>query len=222
MARASVALTADTDQFLTIAKFRAMRLLLARTFEALGVDATIPIHAETAWRSMSRREPRMNILRATGAAMAAAIGGADSVTVLPFDALDGASNPAARRLARNTQSILAHESHLFRFADAGAGSGAVEALTDALAEAAWERFRRIEAEGGMLAALAAGGFQQDVAAAREARLARVAAGEIELIGVNAFAEDGEATAASKQPRPSPEADSALVFRRLAEMVERQA
>ena len=72
-----VALAADTDQFLTIAKFRAMRLLLARALEAAGIAAIPPIHAETAWRTMSRREPRMNVLRATGAAFAAAVGGAD-------------------------------------------------------------------------------------------------------------------------------------------------
>jgi methylmalonyl-CoA mutase len=220
-ARIGVALAADTDQFLTIAKFRAGRLLLARLLEAAGLDAHVPIHAETAWRTMSRREPRMNVLRATGAAFAAAVGGADSVTVLPFDALDEEASPPALRLARNTQLVIAQEAQLYRFADPAAGSGAVEALTDALAEKAWDKFQAIEIAGGILRALAAGTLQSEIAATREARLVRVAEGAIAMIGVNTYlaktAEPLPARTATSEP-----ADGALVFKRLAEAVEAEA
>ncbi len=217
-ARIGVALAADTDQFLTIAKFRAMRLLLARALEAADIAATLPIHAETAWRTMSRREPRMNVLRATGAAFAAAIGGADSMTVLPFDALGGQGSAAGRRLALNTQLVIAEESELARFADPAAGSGAVEALTDALAEKAWARFQAIEAEGGILTSLASGTVQREIAATRAARLARIASGAVEMIGVNAFVADADAPL-SAGGGPAATADGALVFARLAEEAE---
>ena len=216
--RIGVALAADTDQFLTIAKLRAMRLLLAHALEAAGTVRTIPIHVETAWRMMSRREPRMNVLRATGAAFAAAVGGADSITVLPFDALDVGGSEGAQRLARNTQLVIAQESQLFRFADPSAGSGAVEALTDALAEKAWERFRAIEAAGGMLAALDAGSLQQDLAATRDARLARILDGTVGMVGVNAFVAAGDVPVAASTERTDIAA-GALVFRRLAEAAE---
>ena len=216
--RIGVALAADTDQFLTIAKLRAMRLLLAYALEAAGTARTIPIHAETAWRVMSRREPRMNVLRATGAAFAAAVGGADSITVLPFDALDDGGSAPARRLARNTQLVIAQESQLFRFADPAAGSGAIEALTDGLAEKAWDRFRAIEAAGGMLAALEAGTLQRDVAATRDARLARVLDGTVVMVGVNAFVATGDTPFAIATERMDTAAGT-LVFRRLAEAAE---
>ena len=217
-ARIGVALAADTDQFLTIAKFRAMRLLLARALEAAGIAATLPVHAETAWRMMSRREPRMNVLRATGAAFAAAVGGADSITVLPFDAFEGTSSAAARRLARNTQLVIAEEAEIYRFADPAAGSGAVETLTDALAERAWGRFRHIEAAGGILKALATGSLQGEIAAMREGRLSRMAEGAIEMIGVNVFFDGDDASPATGAGVPAG-TDGALVFRRLAESLE---
>lgn len=154
--RIGVALAADSDQFRTIAKFRAMRLLLARVDEVAGFSSPPRIHAETAWRTMSARDPEMNILRATSAAFAAAVGGADSITVLPFDLVAGGNDSHARRLARNTQTILAEEAHLFRVADPGAGSGAIETLTAMFAETAWKRFQAIEKDGGILAAINGG------------------------------------------------------------------
>ncbi len=217
-ARIGVALTADTDQFLTIGKFRAMRLLLKRALEAAGIVGVLPIHAETAWRTMSRREPRMNVLRATGAAFAAAVGGADSIAVLPFDAFDGGGSATAQRLARNTQLVIAEEAELYRFADPAAGSGAVETLTDALAEKAWQRFQAFEADGGILSSLAGGTFQAEIAATREARLARFAHFAVEMVGVNAFVDGNDAPLPSGS-KPEARAEGALVFTRLAESAE---
>jgi methylmalonyl-CoA mutase len=208
----AIALAADSDQFLTVAKFRAMRLLAMRLAGAIGSDARVPIHAETAWRMMSRREPRMNTLRTTGAAFAAAVGGADSITVLAHDVLDG-DTAGSRRLARNTQLILAEEAQVFRTADPGAGSGAVEALTDALAEHAWAHFQRIEAEGGVFAGIEEGWLPAEVGTMRARRLDAVGDGAVDMVGVNVFAEE---TARRSDVR---DAHDRLAFRRIAEAVE---
>ncbi len=215
------AIAVDADRFVTIAKVRSARILLRRLLEVIGAASVEPtIHAETAWRMMSRREPRMNTLRTTIAAFSAAVGGADSIAVLPFDALGGASDAGAERLVRNTQTILAAEAEVGRVADPGAGSGAIEALTAALAEAAWEKFRAIEAEGGIVATLASGSLQEEIATVRETRRARVLAGEDILIGVNAYVEDGEVEPSLKASRRADE--RALVFERLAEPFETEA
>lgn len=197
--RIGIALATDSDQFRGIAKLRAMRLLVARVMEVADLPALpLRIHAETAWRSLTARDPEMNILRATAATFAAVAGGADSICVLPFDSIQANAGPA-HRLARHTQLILAEEAHVDRVADPGAGSDAIEALTAALAEAAWKRFQSIEGEGGIFAAVAEGALLRDVAEAREARLARVARGDIRLVGVNAFR--GEATMATVKRAP---------------------
>jgi len=150
-------LAADQDQFLTIVKFRAVRKLWARVEEACGLKP-LPafVAAETAWRMMTKRDPHGNIVRGTIAAFAAAIGGADAITVLPFSAALGVPDAFARRIARNTQTILIEEANIHRVADPAAGSGAIEALTDALCETAWWFMQRIETAGGVAEALLAG------------------------------------------------------------------
>jgi methylmalonyl-CoA mutase len=205
-----ITLTADADQFATTAKFRAMRLLLARLAEAGGVAIAPRIHAETAWRSMARAQPEINILRATSAAFGAAAGGADSITVLPFDALTGAS-ASARRLARNTQTILAAETHMWRVADPAAGSGAIEAMTATLAEAAWREFQRIEAEGGIVAAIRNGRLMRDIARERDARWAEMRDGRTRMVGVGGVIPDAAVRTAAD--------NSSLVYRRVAEAFE---
>ena len=217
--RLGVALSADADQFLTIAKFRAVRLLFARLAEVIGLDLPPPpVHAETAWRMLSRREPTMNLVRATTAAFAAAAGGADSVTVLSplFD-----EEPFNARMARNTQTILLEESSLYRAGDPGAGSGAVEALTGELAAAAWELFTRIEAEGGLIAAARSGSIQRHVAAMRDSRLDKVVRRQIPLVGVNVHV-DRNAVIPAVAPAPATaEGSDASLLRpvRLAEPFE---
>src|SRR5262249_13441721 len=127
---------ADADQLLTIAKFRGVRKLWARIEEACGLTpAPAFITAETAWRMMTRRDPHTNMLRATIAVVSAGVAGANAITVLPFTMALGLPDPFARRIARNTQLVLLEESNLARVSDPAAGSGAVEALTDALCPA---------------------------------------------------------------------------------------
>jgi methylmalonyl-CoA mutase len=142
----SVTLAAGQDMFATLAKFRAMRLLWARVLQASGLpQAPLKLHAETSWRMMAVRDPHTNILRATAAVFGAALGGADSICVLPFSLAQGLPNAFARRVARNVQTVLAEESNLWRVADPASGAGFVETLTRGLCEKAWPVFQRADA-----------------------------------------------------------------------------
>jgi methylmalonyl-CoA mutase len=180
-------MTADADQFMTIAKLRALRKLWARIEEACGLGAQ-PTHvvAETAWRMLTRRDPAVNMLRNTVAVAAAGLGGADSITVLPHTAALGLPDASARRLARNTQLILLEESNLAKVADPVAGSGAIEGMTDQLCAAAWSQFQEIEAAGGAWTELERGLIQGKVAAVRTQREQAVARRKDPLTGTSEF------------------------------------
>jgi methylmalonyl-CoA mutase len=185
-------LTADADQFLTNAKFRAMRKLWTRVASASGLSPPAAIvTAETAWRTMTRRDAYGNILRATIAVAAAGLGGADAITVLPHTAAIGLPDGFARRIARNMQLILLEESNLARVADPTAGSGALETLTEQLCQSAWAQFQEIERAGGAWRAVEDGLVQRDVAAVRLARVQAVAQGREILTGTNAYPELAE-------------------------------
>lgn len=182
-AATALCLAADQDQFLTTAKLRAARLLHARMQAACGISEPKPahIHAETSWRMLTRLDPETNILRNTIAVFSAGTGGADEITVLPHTLALGVPDPFARRIARNTQVVLITESHLAHVADPAAGAGGIEALTDALAERAWEVFADIEKAGGLSAAIASGTIKAMVEAARAARRVRP------IVGTTLFA-----------------------------------
>ena len=163
-------LSADADEFLTIAKFRALRKLWARVEDACGLTPKPAyVAAETAWRMMTKRDPYVNMLRMTIAVTAAGLGGADSIVALPHTAALGLPDAFARRIARNTQLILLEESNLAKVADPAAGSGAIEDLTSKLCAAAWAQFQEIEAAGGAWAALERGLIQKNVATVRTER-----------------------------------------------------
>jgi methylmalonyl-CoA mutase len=196
-------LAADADQFLTIAKFRALRKLFARVEQACGLQPEpIFIAAETAWRMMTQRDPWVNVLRTTMAAFAAGLGGADSVTVRPFTAALGLPDAFARRLARNTQLILLEEANLAKVADPAAGSGGLEALTQQLCTAAWSLFQEIEAAGGAYAALESGLIQRKVAATRTERESAVARGRDPLTGTSEFPDIHELPVTVLEPTPT--------------------
>ena len=147
------------DQFLEIAKFRAARRLWARVLEECGVpaeDRHSATYGVTTGRMITSVDPWVNMLRVTTATFAAGTGGADGVTVTPFDRALGEPGELGRRIARNTQIVLQEESSLGRIADPVAGSYYGEALTDEVARSAWEHFNSIESEGGALAALRSG------------------------------------------------------------------
>ena len=202
-------LSADADQFLTMAKFRAARKLWARVEQACGLTPKpVMIAAETAWRMMTKRDPYVNMLRATIAVAAAGLGGADAITALPHTAPFGLPDPFARRIARNTQLVLLEESNLARVADPVAGSGALEAITQELCAAAWSLFREIERVGGVWGALEAGLIQQRVAAVRAERQKAIAHRADILTGTNEFPNLYEAAPAVLGAAPSPNDDPA--------------
>lgn len=217
-------LAADADQFLTIAKFRALRMLWARVEQACGLEPRPAfIAAETAWRMMTRRDPWVNMLRAAIAAFSAGLGGANAVTALPFTAALGLPDRFARRVARNTQLILIEESNLAKVADPAAGAGGYEDLTKQLCRAAWSLFQEIERAGGAAAALAQGLIQDKVAAVRAERERTVALRKEPLTGTSEFAHLTEApVSVLEAPRaapPSPTGARPLAPFRLAEPFE---
>src|SRR5262245_3650937 len=222
-------LSADADEFLTIAKFRALRKLWARIEEACGIP-TRPSHVagETAWRMMTRRDPYVNMLRTTIAVAAAGLGGADSVTALPHNAAIGLPDAFARRIVRNTQLILLEESNLAKVGDPAAGSGAIETLTSKLCTAAWKLFQEIESVGGAWAALERGLFQGKVAMVRAHRQHAVAHRKDALTGTSEYPDLGETAAVAldvprvSQPKEANPAitSQALPCIRLAEPFER--
>jgi methylmalonyl-CoA mutase len=221
-------LVADADQFLTMAKFRALRRLWARVEKACGLT---PQHAfiagETAWRMMTRRAPWVNVLRSTIAAFSAGIGGADAISVLPFTAALGLPDRTARRLARNTQLVLMEEANLHRVDDPAAGAGGIEDLTNELCRAGWALFQEIERAGGAPSALQAGTIQAKVAAVRAARAAAIADRKDTLTGMTNFPHLAEmsvmvldANPIAPEPAPSAIGLPPLPRFRLAEPFER--
>ncbi len=223
-ARAALAflLVAESDEFLTVAKVRALRRLWARIEEACGLaPAPIRLHAETAWRSTTRRDPWVNMLRATAAVFSAGLGGADAVTVLPFTAALGLPDAFARRCARNTQHVLLDEANLWRVADPAAGAGGFEVLTDQLCGEAWGLFQAIERDGGIAKSLRSGAMADRLAALRKTRDADLATRRQPITGTSEFPDLHEAPVAVLVPAPAAEAvpEGALPSRRLAEPFE---
>ena len=182
------------DFFLQIAKFRAARWLWSKVVLAAGADASsaaMRIHARTSRFTKTKRDPWVNMLRATGECTAAVLGGAQSVATLPFDVMLGPANELARRVARNTQMVLRDESHLHSVADPAGGSWFVERLTEDLARAAWEEFREIEKGGGVVEALRSGRLADAASLVAGSRRRRIATRKTRIVGVNEFPNLGE-------------------------------
>lgn len=196
----TLGLTADSDVFLTLAKLRAARLVWGRIAGACAVPAAARIEARTSRRMLAARDAWTNMLRLTAAGFAAAAGGADAVALGCFTDPLGLPTAFARRQSRNTQLVLMEEAHVGRVADPAAGSGYVEALTDQLARAAWDRFQAIEAAGGIIPALASGLVARDVEAACAARQA---AGKPRIVGVTAFPPETDAAPEVERAEPVP-------------------
>jgi methylmalonyl-CoA mutase len=222
-ARAAISfrLAADADQFLTMAKFRALRVLWARIEAACGLaPKPVFVAAETAWRMLTQRDPYVNMLRATMATFAAGLAGADAITVLPHTLALGLPDAFARRIARNTQLVLLEESNLAKVSDPAAGSGGIESLTQALCETAWALFQDIEKAGDVFAALEQNLIQRKVAATRAAREANIARRKEVLTGASAFPNLGEAEVAVLDVKPltlAPSGEANIKFEALSPM-----
>jgi methylmalonyl-CoA mutase len=195
-------LAADADQFLTMAKFRALRLLWARVEQSCGLaPKPLFIAADTAWRMLTQRDPDVNMLRTTMAVFSAGLGGANSITVLPHTLALGLPDAFARRVARNTQLVLLEESNLAKVSDPAAGSGGIETLTQQLCEAAWAEFQAIERAGGAFAALENNVIQPRVATVRAAREVNIARRKDVLTGASEFPNLHERVPAVLEARP---------------------
>jgi methylmalonyl-CoA mutase len=167
------------NYFFQIAKLRAFRMVWARAVESFGgthESAKARIHARTSRWNETIYDPHVNILRGTTEAMSAILGGADSISVAPFDECYKTPDEASRRLARNTLIILKQEALLSRVADPGAGSYCLEVITDFIAREGWRSMQGIEAAGGYRKAQADGliaqALKRSMAAREEAVVSR--------------------------------------------------
>lgn len=181
------ALAAGQDPLSTIVKIRALRALWAAVEEQSSLPP-VPanIHAETSFRMMSRLDPDTNLTRNTLAAAAAIGGGANSVSILPHTMPVGLPEGAARRMALATQTVMKREVQLRPISNPTPAPDLQNQLIASLCETAWEEFRRIENEGGILRSLVDGRLQERVLEARQARIETVRGGQNVIVGATVF------------------------------------
>lgn len=191
----ALGLAVDQAYFDGLAKVRALRLMWRSIGKAFGVETPAVIEVRSSRRMLAARDPWPNLLRQTAAGFAGAVGGADAVVLDGFTRAAGRPDAFARRQARNTQLVLMEEANLGRVDDPAAGSWFLDQRTRELAEAGWEEFRIIEAEGGIVEALRGGLIQPRVARARQALEHALGAGSEHLVGVTKFVDP--------DPRPAP-------------------
>lgn len=178
----TLGVSVDGEYFTGVAKLRAAVALWARITAACGVEIAPRIEARSSRRMLTRKDPWTNLIRLTAAGFAAAVGGADAVVLGAYSDAIGLPTAFARRQARNTQLVLMEESHLGRVADPAGGSAYLDTLTDQMARAAWDRFKDIEAQGGLIEALSKGNIAASVTATRDAWLSA----PHKILGVTVF------------------------------------
>lgn len=188
-------ISAGTNYFFEIAKLRALRWLWSGIVnnwgEAPEYAAYLRLHAQTSSWAATTFDPHTNILRTTTEAMAAVIGGCDSVAVAPFDITFNQDNPFAERIARNISLILQHEAYLDQTIDPSAGSYYLETLTHELAQKAWALFKEVENFGGYAKALQSGFITETLNKTAEQKFRNIASGQEVLVGTNKFANKHE-------------------------------
>jgi len=182
-----ITLVLDAEVFEGIALLRAARRLWSAVLSSCGVEDVAPrIGVRTAARMMTGVDPWVNLLRVTATTFAAAVGGADSVTALPFDVEAGLSDELGRRMARNTQLVLALESHLAEVVDPAGGSYHLETLTSEFVTHGWAAFTALESSGGIAAGLLDGSWPAALAESAAARRKDVATRRRPVTGVTEF------------------------------------
>lgn len=175
--------------FMEIAKFRAARVLWANIAKAYGAkegNCKIHVHAVTSAWNQTVYDPYVNMLRGTTEAMSGAIGGIDSMEVLPFDHPFRAAGEFSHRIARNVQSLLLDESHFDQVVDPGAGSYYIEELTDAVSKTSWDLFNEIENEGGYVECFKKEKIQDAIKTTSLKRDSNIATRRDTLLGTNQF------------------------------------
>ena len=178
------------NYFMEIAKLRAARMLWATIVKSYSPStddaAKMAVHCETSQWNKTVYDPYVNMLRTQTEAMSATLGGADSLTVQPFDTIYKESDVFSERIARNQQLLLKEESHFDKITDPSAGSYYIENLTNNIAQQAWDLFVAVEDKGGYLAALKEGFVQATVKETADKRKKAVATRRENLLGTNQF------------------------------------
>jgi len=178
------------NYFMEIAKLRAARLLWAQIVKAYNPasndSAKMIAHSETNRFNKTVYDPYVNMLRTQTEAMSAALGGAHSITVLPFDAIYEETTEFSERIARNQQALLKEESYIDKIADPSAGSYYIENLTASLADEAWKLFLTVQEKGGFIAAFREGFIQTEIKAMAAKRDKNIASRRENLLGTNQF------------------------------------
>jgi methylmalonyl-CoA mutase len=176
--------------FMEVAKLRAARVLWHRVMTNLGAkderSKMLRTHCQTSGVSLTEQDPYNNVIRTTVEAMAAMLGGTQSLHTNALDEAIALPTDFSARIARNTQIILQEETGMCNVVDPLGGSYYIEALTKELVDKAWEIIERVDAEGGMAKAVAAGWPKAMIEEAAAARQARVDRGDDVIVGVNKY------------------------------------
>lgn len=188
----SLSLSVGPRFFTEVARLRAARLLWDLVTHAFGcARRALTVHVRTSAWSASAVDPWVNMLRGTMEAFAAVAGGAQSVTVVPFDQAVGEPDPFSRRIARNVQHILREEAYLDRVVDPAGGAWMVESLTDQIGAEAWRLVQQVEELGGMTEALKRGYPQREVSEVAARREQRIATRRLAFVGATVFGDPDE-------------------------------
>jgi methylmalonyl-CoA mutase N-terminal domain/subunit len=195
-ARLSFFFNAHNHFFQEVAKFRAARRLWARImkdrFGAANPRAwALRFHAQTGGSTLTAQQPENNVVRVAVQALSAVCGGAQSIHTNAFDEALALPTERSVRIALRTQQLLAHEAGGTDTADPLGGAYFIEAMTDELAERAWELIERVDELGGAVAAIEQGFIQDEIAASAFEYQRQVEAGERVIVGVNRFTEAQE-------------------------------
>lgn len=205
-------LAVGRDTFIELAKLRAARVVWAKLTTALGKPIALHLRAICSKRTLTQRDPWVNMLRTTTQVFAAMLGGADEVIPTAFDEALGAPSDLGRRVAQNTLLVLEHESHLKAVIDPAAGSYYLDTLTDQLAREGWKRFQSIEASGGLERALPK--LRMHFEDAWKARLEAIAKRRLPILGVSEFANPDEKLPAAPRASVGPGHRDAETFEAL--------
>lgn len=220
LASLTVTTSVGRDTFIELCKLRALRLCLTKLQLAAEVRPSVFITAQCSERTLTQRDPWVNMLRTTTQVFAAMLGGADEILPTTFDQDLGAS-ALGERVATNTLRILAEESGLLRVADPAAGSYYLDTLTDQVARAAWKRFQEWEAKGGFPAI--EGTLKTELEAKWKGRLELVAKRKLPILGVSEFANvDEKLPGAAHLPTAHRDAEQFEALRLAADALEPEA
>jgi methylmalonyl-CoA mutase len=204
------------DTFLELCKVRALRTCWGKLLGGAGAESgdRTNVHSVCSPRTVTTRDPWVNMLRVATQVFAAALGGADLITPSAFDAAFMEPSMLGRRVARNTGLVLREESFLGKVQDAAGGSYYLDTLTNALAREGWSRFRKLEAKQGIIKAIESGELFAELESKWQARAQQIAKRRVPILGVSEFANTGE-----KLPGAAPSIDISTTHHRDAEAFE---